>query len=61
MERPEATPRQCSECGRAFMPTNNRQRYCPECRRDIRRRQVGRSVEKHREKPNIFYPETVSN
>ena len=52
----EPALRRCSECGGTFTPSSNRQRYCPDCSHDVRRRQVRASVDTHRNKPKIFLP-----
>lgn len=38
----------CAACGRGFVPSSNRQRYCPECSAEARRGAVSRAVARHR-------------
>ena len=38
----------CAECGTAFTPNSNRQKYCPECGCSIRRKQKADSARRRR-------------
>lgn len=38
----------CEVCGKAFVPKSNRQKYCAECGRKVRRRQKAESERKRR-------------
>ncbi|OKZ72465.1 MAG: hypothetical protein BHV93_04700 [Clostridiales bacterium 52_15] len=40
--------RRCDRCGRPFAPGSNRQKYCPECGRSIRRKQKADSARRRR-------------
>ena len=36
----------CAECGAAFVPNSNRQKYCPSCSKKVHRRQKKRERKK---------------
>ena len=38
----------CVECGAAFVPNSNRQKYCPACSKRVHRRQKNESERKRR-------------
>lgn len=38
----------CAECGAAFVPNSNRQKYCPSCSKKVHRRQKNESVRKRK-------------
>lgn len=38
----------CTECGAAFVPKSNRQKYCPACSKKVHRRQKNESERKRR-------------
>ena len=38
----------CAECGAAFTPNSNRQKYCPSCRKKVHRRQKNESARKRK-------------
>ena len=40
--------RLCDRCGKPFAPGSNRQKYCPECGRSIRRKQKADSARRRR-------------
>ena len=40
--------RLCDRCGKPFAPSSNRQKYCPECGRSIRRKQKADSARRRR-------------
>lgn len=40
--------RTCERCGKPFAPGSNRQKYCPECGRSIRRKQKADSARRRR-------------
>ena len=40
--------RLCDRCGKPFAPSSNRQKYCPECGRTIRRKQKADSARRRR-------------
>lgn len=38
----------CAECGAAFVPNSNRQKYCPSCSKKVHRRQKNESARKRK-------------
>lgn len=38
----------CAECGTAFVPNSNRQKYCPSCSKKVHRRQKNESARKRK-------------
>ena len=38
----------CAECGAAFVPNSNRQKYCPSCSKKVHRRQKKESARKRK-------------
>ena len=40
--------KRCTSCGRAFLPTNNGQRYCPSCGESKRRQRRAEAERKRR-------------
>ena len=40
--------KRCEECGKPFVISNNRQKYCNTCQQIVRRRQIARRVQKCR-------------
>ena len=38
----------CAECGAAFVPNSNRQKYCPSCSQKVHRKQKNESARKRR-------------
>ena len=38
----------CAECGAAFVPNSNRQKYCPSCSKKVHRRQKNKSARKRK-------------
>lgn len=38
----------CAECGAAFVPNSNRQKYCPACSKKVHRRQKNESARKRK-------------
>ncbi|SHF65008.1 hypothetical protein SAMN02745218_02794 [Desulfofundulus australicus DSM 11792] len=40
----------CSICGKDFAPTSNRQKYCPDCRKEVEREKNREYVKRHRQK-----------
>lgn len=38
----------CAECGSAFVPNSNRQKYCPSCSKKVHRRQKNESARKRK-------------
>lgn len=38
----------CAECGAAFVPNSNRQKYCPSCSKRVHRRQKKESARKRK-------------
>lgn len=40
--------RRCAECGAAFASTSNSVKYCPDCRKQITRRQAAERMRKRR-------------
>ncbi len=40
--------KKCDVCGAAFIPASNRQRYCPDCAKEAKRRATAKRVREHR-------------
>ena len=56
---PDIREKYCYRCGRAFNPSSNRQKYCEECKQEIKREQAAERKRRQRNREKSYKTEKI--